>query len=159
VPEIADEDVIIHKCARIPGERAKVAVSSVSPKIDPVGATVGVKGVRINAVSQELCGESIDCIEFSPIPEMFISRSLSPAIISSVIIENEKAIVTIPSDQKPKAIGRNGINIRLASMLCGFEIELIEKGGESTESMQESGAHKGASEKKDISSLASLFKD
>jgi N utilization substance protein A len=128
VPEIKDENVIIHSSARIPGERAKVALSSVSPNIDPVGATVGTKGVRINAVSQELNGENIDCIEYSSIPEKYISRALAPAIISNVKIEDEKAIVTLPSDQKSKAIGRSGINIRLASMLTGYEIELVELG-------------------------------
>ena len=133
VPEIKDELITIEKVARIPGERAKVAVTSHSPKIDPVGACVGVKGVRINAVSKELKGESIDCIEYSPVPEIFVARSLSPAIITSVKIEGEKAIVTLPSDQKSKAIGKNGINIRLASMLTGYEIELVEKGSVSEE--------------------------
>jgi N utilization substance protein A len=131
VPEISDEYVIIHASARIPGERAKVALSSVTPNVDPVGATVGTKGVRINAVSQELNGENIDCIEYSDIPEKFLSRALSPAIISAVKIDEEekKAIVTLPSDQKSKAIGKSGINIRLASMLTGYEIELNEIAG------------------------------
>ncbi|MRJ02665.1 MAG: transcription termination/antitermination protein NusA [Epsilonproteobacteria bacterium] len=128
VPEIKDGLVTVEKVARIPGERAKVAVTSHSPKIDPVGACVGVKGVRINAVSKELKGENIDCIEYSPIPEIFVARSLSPAIITSVKIDGDKAIVTLPPDQKSKAIGKGGINIRLASMLTGFEIELVEKG-------------------------------
>jgi N utilization substance protein A len=132
VPEIKDELVIIHAAARIPGERAKIALSAVTPNVDPVGATVGTKGVRINAVSQELHGENIDCIEYSTIPEKFIARAMSPAIISAVRIEGEKAIVTLPSDQKSKAIGKSGINIRLASMLTGFEIELQELGGTST---------------------------
>ncbi len=132
VPEINDELVIIHKSARIPGERAKIALSSVTPSVDAVGATVGTKGVRINAVSQELHGENIDCVEYSDIPELFVSRALSPAIISAVRVEGEKAIVTIPSDQKSKAIGKSGINIRLASMLTGFEIELVEVGGTTT---------------------------
>lgn len=127
VPEIKDGYVIIEKAARIPGERAKIALSSINPKIDPVGATVGVKGVRINAVSRELKNESIDCIEFSTIPEIFISRAMSPAIIAGVKIEDKRAVVTVPSDQKAKAIGKSGINIRLASMLTGFEIELKEQ--------------------------------
>ncbi len=131
VPEINDELVIIHNSARIPGERAKIALSSVTPNVDAVGATVGTKGVRINAVSKELHGENIDCIEYSDIPEIFVSRALSPAIISAVKIEDQKAIVTIPSDQKSKAIGKSGINIRLASMLTGFEIELVEIGDSS----------------------------
>ena len=132
VPEIADGAVVIENCARIPGERAKVALISTHPQVDAVGATVGVKGVRINAVSAELIGENIDCIEYTSIPELFISRIMAPAIISSVeIIKNEdgeaqKAIITLPSDQKSKAIGKSGINIRLASMLSGLNIELVE---------------------------------
>ncbi len=132
VPEIADGAVIIERSARIPGERAKIALISTHPQVDAVGATVGVKGVRINAVSQELIGENIDCIEYTSIPELFISRTMSPAIISHVEIvkneegENEKAIITLPADQKSKAIGKSGINIRLASMLTGLNIELVE---------------------------------
>ena len=132
VPEIAEGTVIIEKSARIPGERAKVAVLSTHPQVDAVGATVGVKGVRINAVSEELIGENIDCIEYTNIPELFISRTMSPAIISHVEVvkneegENEKAIITLPADQKSKAIGKSGINIRLASMLTGMQIELVE---------------------------------
>ena len=132
VPEIADGAVIIEKSARIPGERAKIALISTHPQVDAVGATVGVKGVRINAVSQELIGENIDCIEYTSIMELFISRTMSPAIISHVEVikndegENEKAIITLPADQKSKAIGKSGINIRLASMLTGMNIELIE---------------------------------
>jgi N utilization substance protein A len=132
VPEISDGTVVVEKSARIPGERAKVALISMHPQVDAVGATVGVKGVRINAVSQELIGENIDCIEYSSIPELFISRIMSPAIISSVEIikdengEAQKAIVSLSSDQKSKAIGKNGINIRLASMLSGLNIELLE---------------------------------
>ncbi|WP_418641059.1 transcription termination factor NusA [Sulfurimonas sp. ST-27] len=132
VPEIAEGSVIIEKSARIPGERAKIALISTHPQVDAVGATVGVKGVRINAVSQELIGENIDCIEYTTIPELFVSRTMSPAIISHVEIvkneegENEKAIITLPADQKSKAIGKSGINIRLASMLTGLQIELVE---------------------------------
>ncbi len=132
VPEIADGAVIIEASARIPGERAKVALLSTHPQVDAVGATVGVKGVRINAVSQELIGENIDCIEYTSIPELFISRIMAPAIISHVEIvkneegEAEKAIITLPADQKSKAIGKSGINIRLASMLSGLNIELVE---------------------------------
>jgi N utilization substance protein A len=132
VPEIAEGSVVIEKSARIPGERAKIALLSTHPQVDAVGATVGVKGVRINAVSQELIGENIDCIEYTNIPELFVSRTMSPAIISHVEIvkneegENEKAIITLPTDQKSKAIGKSGINIRLASMLTGMQIELVE---------------------------------
>lgn len=128
VPEIKDGLIKIVGSARIPGERAKVSLMSLHPNIDAVGATVGTKGVRINAVSKEIHDENIDCIEFSNIPEIFIARALSPAIISNVKISNGKAIVTLPSDQKSKAIGKSGINIRLTAMLCGLEIELVEVG-------------------------------
>jgi len=128
VPEIKDGMIKVIGSARIPGERAKVGLMSLHPNIDAVGATVGTKGVRINAVSKELHNENIDCIEYSNVPEIFIARALAPAIISNVKLQNGKAIVTLPSDQKSKAIGKNGINIRLTSMLCGVEIELHESG-------------------------------
>ncbi|MEA1917668.1 MAG: transcription termination factor NusA [Campylobacterota bacterium] len=151
VPEIADGAVTVERCARIPGERAKIALLSNHPQIDAVGATVGVKGVRINAVSQELTGENIDCIEFTPIKELFLSRIMSPAIISHVDVTETKAVVTLPADQKSKAIGKSGINIRLASMLSGLEIELVEQdSSEVAQSQKEE-------EKEDVSSLAALF--
>ncbi len=153
VPEIKDGSIKIMKSARIPGDRAKVALLSNSPKIDAVGATVGVKGVRINAVSKELKNENIDCVEYSDTAEIFVMRALSPAIVSGVKIEDTKAIVTIPSDQKPKAIGKGGVNIRLANMLTGFTIEIVENDDLSISSM-------GRGEKKrDVSALASLFKE
>ena len=161
VPEINDNLVIVEKCARIPGERAKIALLSTHPQVDPVGATVGVKGVRINAVSDELLGENIDCIEYTSVPELFIARAMSPAIISSVVIEGNpedeesgaKAIVTLPSDQKSKAIGKSGINIRLASMLTGYAIELVEQGSSATNEE----ATPLEEKKEDLSSLEALF--
>ncbi len=158
VPEIQDGVVEIVGSARIPGERAKVALKSDRADIDPVGATVGQKGVRINAVSKELNGENIDCIEYSPIAEIFISRALSPAVVQNVKIINkntseQKAIVDITPDQKAKAIGKSGINIRLASMLTKYQIELNEVEGlvakDSTTPTQKSS---------DLSALESLFK-
>ncbi len=135
VPEIKDGYIEIKGSARIPGERAKVALLSHRPNIDAVGATVGTRGVRINAISNELHGENIDCIEYSDSPEIFISRALSPAIILNVkIVDEKKAQATLLSDQKSKAIGKSGINIRLTSMLTGYEIELIEKEGVSPQS-------------------------
>jgi N utilization substance protein A len=161
VPEIKDGMVVVEKSARIPGERAKIALYSTHPQVDPVGATVGVKGVRINAVSDELLGESIDCIEYTTVPELFIARAMSPAIISSVIIEKnedeaeqDKAIITLPSDQKSKAIGKSGINIRLASMLTGYTIELVEQEG--TAGVE--GEAPAEEKKEDLSSLEALFK-
>ncbi|MCK9454935.1 transcription termination factor NusA [Sulfurimonas sp.] len=157
VPEIADGTVVVEKSARIPGERAKVALVSMHPQVDAVGATVGVKGVRINAVSQELIGENIDCIEYTTIPELFLSRIMSPAIISSVEIvkdennEAHKAIVTLSPDQKSKAIGKNGINIRLASMLSGLEIELVENDDKSDKSSED------GEQKESVDALQALF--
>ena len=130
VPEIADGEVSIIKCARIPGVRAKVAVQSNTPRVDAVGATVGVKGVRINAVSKKICGENIDCIEYSPVLEVFVANALSPAKIKSVKIEDDKATITIHSEQKPKVIGKDGVNIRLASMLLGLELVINDIGAE-----------------------------
>jgi len=161
VPEIADGAVIIEKSARIPGERAKIALISTHPQVDAVGATVGVKGVRINSVSSELIGENIDCIEYTSIPELFLSRVMSPAIISSVDIQKNdegvptKAVITLPADQKSKAIGKSGINIRLASMLTGMDIELIE----SASSVDENGEIVPTEdEKKDgVDALEALF--
>lgn len=133
VPELKDGKIAIEASARIPGTRAKIALTTTNPQIDAIGAIVGVKGVRINSVSNQLHNESIDCVEFSTIPEMFIARALSPAIVNSVKIESNpkgnekgKAIVTIFSEQKSKAIGKAGLNIRLASMLTKYDIELVE---------------------------------
>ncbi|MDQ1337141.1 MAG: transcription termination/antitermination protein NusA [Campylobacterota bacterium] len=160
VPEIADGTVIVERSARIPGERAKIALLSTHPQVDAVGATVGVKGVRINAVSQELIGENIDCIEYTTIPELFISRIMSPAIISAVEIikdengEAQKAIITLPSDQKSKAIGKSGINIRLASMLSGLNIELVESDSKNS---QKSETQEPKEQKDSVDALKALF--
>jgi len=159
VPEIADGLVEVTGAARIPGERAKIALKTEQMNIDPIGAAVGVKGVRINAVSEELNGENIDCIEFSPIPEVFITRALSPAITQSIKVDadEKKAIINITGDQKAKAIGRSGINIRLASMLTGYTIELNEVEGV-TERAPESAEGGEVSKTTDTSALADLFK-
>ena len=159
VPEIADGIVEITAAARIPGERAKIALKTEQMNVDPIGAAVGVKGVRINAVSQELNGENIDCIEYSPIPEVFITRALSPAISQSIKIdaEEKKAVVSITGDQKAKAIGKSGINIRLASMLTGYTIELNEIEG-ITERQTETAESAEATKTTDTSALEDLFK-
>lgn len=126
VPEVRDGIIKIHASARIPGVRSKVAVSSLNPKVEPIGTIIGKNGVRINAVSNELNGENIDIIEYSSKPEIFIARALSPAIVKNVNVDKEKgvAIVEVDADQKAKAIGKNGINITLASMLTKYKIEL-----------------------------------
>lgn len=160
VPEIKDEKITIHATARIPGERAKIAVSSNDPSIDPIGSIVGVKGMRITEVSKILKGESIDCVEYSPIPEKFVSRSLSPAIINGVKIEGNIATVSIYSDQKSKAIGRAGLNIRLASMLTKYDIQIKEVANENIMSMAAASneARNDEAKTQDLSSLEALFK-
>ena len=159
VPEIADGVVEIVAAARIPGERAKIALKTEQMNVDPIGAAVGVKGVRINAVSEELNGENIDCIEYSAIPEIFITRALSPAITQSIKVEadEKKAIINITGDQKAKAIGKSGINIRLASMLTGYTIELNEVEGV-TERQVDSSDHSDTMKTKDTTALSDLFK-
>ena len=159
VPEIADGIVEIVAAARIPGERAKIALKTDQMNVDPIGAAVGVKGVRINAVSEELNGENIDCIEYSPIPEIFITRALSPAITQNIKVDSEakKAVVDITGDQKAKAIGKSGINIRLASMLTGYDIELNEVDGV-TERQSEGGSTAEPEKTTDTAALESLFK-
>jgi len=158
VPEIDDGVVEIVNAARIPGERAKIALKTEQMNVDPIGAAVGVKGVRINAVSEELNGENIDCIDYSPIPEVFITRSLSPAITQSIKVdaENKKAMVNITSDQKAKAIGKSGINIRLASMLTGYTIELNEVEGIAERQVDSSEPE--VAKTTDTTALSDLFK-
>ncbi len=158
VPEIDDGAVEIVGAARIPGERAKIALKTEQMNIDPIGAAVGVKGVRINAVSQELNGENIDCIDYSPIPEVFITRALSPAITQSIKVDaaEKKAIINITGDQKAKAIGKSGINIRLASMLTGYTIELNEVEGVAERQVDSSEPE--VEKTTDTTALADLFK-
>ncbi len=161
VPEIQDGAVDIISSSRIPGERAKIALKTDQLNVDPIGAAVGQRGVRINAVSGELNDENIDCIEYSPIPEMYITRALSPAIVKSVKIENrdtseQKAIVDITADQKAKAIGKSGINIRLASMLTGYQIELNEVEG-ITDRSASTTEMENQEKSTDTSALESLF--
>jgi len=160
VPEIADGLVEITGSARIPGERAKIALKTEQMNIDPIGAAVGVKGVRINAVSQELNGENIDCIEYSAIPEIFITRALSPAITQSIKVNanEKKAIINITADQKAKAIGKSGINIRLASMLTGYAIELNEVEGITERQIKNSSENNEITKTTDTTALADLFK-
>ena len=126
VPEIHDGLIAIRAVARIPGERAKVAVESFDDRIDPVGACVGVKGSRIHGIVRELHNENIDVINYTSNPSLFIQRALAPAKVSSIRIDEEKkeAEVFLRPEEVSMAIGRNGSNIKLASMLTGFEIDV-----------------------------------
>ncbi|AFH48350.1 Transcription elongation factor [Ignavibacterium album JCM 16511] len=129
VPEIYDGIIEIKSIAREPGERAKVAVESTDNRIDAVGACVGMKGVRIHAIVRELNNENIDVIHYSDDPALFIQRALAPAKLKSIEIneEEKKAVVTADSDQVSMIVGRNGVNIRLAMKLTGYEIEIIRE--------------------------------
>ncbi|MBP7985092.1 MAG: transcription termination/antitermination protein NusA [Bacteroidaceae bacterium] len=129
VPEIADGLITIKRIARIPGERAKVAVESYDDRIDPVGACVGVKGSRVHGIVRELCNENIDVINYTSNLKLFIQRSLSPAKVSSVTIdeENHKAEVFLQPEEVSLAIGKQGMNIKLASMITEFTIDVFRE--------------------------------
>ena len=127
VPEINDGLITIRRIARIPGERAKVAVESYDERIDPVGACVGMKGARIHGIVRELRNENIDVINFTSNSSLFISRALSPARISSIrlVEESKKAEVYLKPEEVSLAIGKGGMNIKLASMLTEYQIEVF----------------------------------
>ena len=129
VPEIGDGLITVCKIARIPGERAKIAVESYNDRIDPVGACVGVRGSRIHGIVRELRNENIDVINYTTNTKLFITRALSPAKLSSIQLdeENLKAEVFLDPDQVSLAIGKNGHNIKLASMLTGYTIDVYRE--------------------------------
>ena len=127
VPEINDGLITIKRIARMPGERAKVAVESYDERIDPVGACVGVKGSRVHGIVRELCNENIDVINFSNNTQLFIQRALSPAKVSEIKLnpEEHKAEVYLQPEEVSLAIGRSGMNIKLASMLTEYTIDVF----------------------------------
>jgi len=129
VPEIFDGLITIKKIVRIPGERAKVAVESYDERIDPVGACVGMKGSRIHGIVRELKNENIDVINYTSNIKLFISRSLSPAKVESIkmLDEDERAEVFLQPEEVSLAIGKGGLNIRLASQLTGYEIDVYRE--------------------------------
>jgi N utilization substance protein A len=135
IPEIFDGIIELKAIARDPGERSKVAVISFDERVDPVGACVGMKGIRIHSIVRELGNENIDVIEWSEDPVTFIKRALSPAKVKDLILDNEArtATVVVPDDQVSLAIGRNGQNVRLASRITGYTLTLIKEGGEDIE--------------------------
>ena len=126
VPEITDGLITIRAIARIPGERAKVAVESYDDRIDPVGACVGVKGRRVHGIVRELQGENIDVFAYTTNKKLFIQRALSPAQVSNVVIyeDDKKVEVYLPGQEVSLAIGRGGQNIKLASMITGYTIDV-----------------------------------
>lgn len=136
IPEVFDGLITIERVARIPGEKAKVAVDSYDDRIDPVGACVGMKGSRIHGIVRELGNENIDVINFSKIDDIFISRALSPAKVGNIKIhkavdgQKPRADVYLKPEEVSKAIGKGGVNIRLASQLTGYEIDVQREGVE-----------------------------
>ena len=129
VPEIYDGLITIKNIARIPGERAKVAVESYDDRIDPVGACVGMKGSRIYTIVKELRNENIDVVNYATNPQLMIQRSLNPAKISTITIDEERktASVYLKPDQVSLAIGKGGLNIRLSKMLTGYDIDVYRE--------------------------------
>ena len=129
VPEIQDGLITIHKISRIPGERAKIAVESYDDRIDPVGACVGVKGSRLRGIVHELRGENIDVVTWTSNTQLMITRALNPARVNSVVLNEEehKAEVFLDPDQVSLAIGKSGLNIKLASMLVGYTIDVFRE--------------------------------
>ncbi len=130
IPEVFDGLIMVKNVVRIPGEKAKVAVDSYDDRIDPVGACVGMKGSRIHGIVRELGNENIDVINYTSNPQLYITRALSPAKVSSVKINEEAktAEVFLKIEEVSKAIGRGGNNIKLASLLTGYEIDVIREG-------------------------------
>lgn len=129
VPEINDGLISIRKIARMPGERAKIAVESFDERIDPVGACVGVRGSRVHGIVRELCNENLDVINWTANTKLFIQRALAPAKVSSLTVdeENKKAEVYLQPEEVSLAIGRGGMNIKLASMLTGYTIDVFRE--------------------------------
>ena len=138
VPEVFDGLITIKNIVRVPGERAKVAVESYDERIDPVGACVGMKGARIHGIVRELRNENIDVINFTDNFQLYITRALNPAKISSIQLddENKKADVYLDPDQVSLAIGKGGFNIRLASMLTGYEIDVYRNVDEADDDVE-----------------------
>lgn len=134
VPEIFDGLITIQKIARMPGERAKIAVESYDERVDPVGACVGMKGSRIHGIVRELRNENIDVINYTSNVQLFIQRALSPAKVNNVVLkEDNQADVYLEPEQVSLAIGKNGYNIKLASQLTGYEIDVYREVGEDEE--------------------------
>ena len=139
IPEVFDGLITVKKVVRIPGEKAKVAVESYDDRIDPVGACVGMKGSRIHGIVRELGNENIDVINYTTNLNLFITRALSPAKVTSIKIneETKRAEVILRPEEVSKAIGRGGHNIRLAGQLTGYEIDVLREGAEEDVELRE----------------------
>lgn len=143
VPEIESGTVVVKGVVREPGERTKIAVHSDQTGVDPVGACVGQKGMRVKAVTEELGGaEKIDIIQYNSDDNIYIREALSPAKISSVELDkkNKRAMVHVDEDQAPLAIGQKGVNVNLAGRLTGYTIDIVQKASEKVEAVDETEA-------------------
>ena len=138
MPEIYDGLITIKNIVRIPGERAKIAVESYDDRIDPVGSCVGVKGARIHGIVRELRNENIDVINYTPRLDIMVQRALAPAKVSSLKVDEEekKIEVFMEPDQVSLAIGKGGCNIKLASKLVGFDIDVYRTGDEDSDDVE-----------------------
>lgn len=139
IPEVFDGLITVKNVVRIPGEKAKVAVDSYDDRIDPVGACVGMKGSRIHGIVRELGNENIDVINYTTNIQLYVTRALSPARVTSVKLdeENKRAEVLLKPEEVSKAIGRGGHNIRLAGKLTGYEIDVFREGAEEDVELRE----------------------
>lgn len=133
VPEIYDGLITVKDIARLPGRKAKILVESYDDRIDPVGSVVGMSGNRVRGIVQELNGENIDVVNFTENQSLLVRRLLSPAKVLDIEIDKDKITATLESDQIPLAIGKGGVNIKLANMLVNNEIEIIRKGSDDEE--------------------------
>jgi transcription termination/antitermination protein NusA len=142
VPEVGQGMIQILAAARDPGIRAKIAVKSTDPRIDPVGACVGMRGSRVQAVSNEIAGERVDIIPFDDNPAQFVINAMSPAEVQSIVVDEEKhgMDIAVAEDKLSQAIGRGGQNIRLASQLTGWELNVMTESDAETKSEAESKA-------------------
>ena len=162
VPEIYDDTVIIKSAVREPGDRAKIAVSSNEKDVDPVGACVGMKGSRVQSIIKELRGEKIDIIEWSDEPSVFAANALSPAKVSQVRITdiNERKMeVIVTEDQLSLAIGKRGQNVRLATRLVGWDIDIVSEEVLKQEITQQMGEMMASGETVPISALDGVSKN
>ena len=160
VPEIYDDTVVIKSAVREPGDRAKIAVSSNEKDVDPVGACVGMKGSRVQSIIKELRGEKIDIIEWSDEPSVFAANALSPAKVSQVRITDinkRKMEVIVGEDQLSLAIGKKGQNVRLATRLVGWDIDIVSEEVLKKEIAQQMGKMMASGEAVPIAALAGRY--
>jgi len=159
VPEIAEGSIIIKSIAREAGSRTKIAVESIEENIDPIGASVGQRGTRVQVIINELGGEKVDIVEYSEEPKEYITNALSPAkIVEIKILPKNKALAIVPEDQLSLAIGRNGQNVRLAAKLTGWKIDIVQPGGENKRSRDEAKEEKKEEKPKKKKSTAKKTK-